>query len=149
MRNPEAARGRVVKRNRTLGTGDLGVTAARGLSTCRSQNLVRRVAVEHDALAGGESPAYSTSFAACSVPSALPCGPTEPSPSKSPAASPHIAPAKDPRTDRLTPADRLLWVWLARSWRGGGPGPSPRKAGAGGPSSPPRVGGRARLGEVG
>src|SRR5215469_6785360 len=82
MRNPEAARGRVVKRNRTLGAGDLGVTAARGLSTCRYQKLVHRVAVERDALAGGESPACSTSFAACSVPSALPCGRTEPSPSK-------------------------------------------------------------------
>src|SRR5215469_3532843 len=82
MRNPEAARGRVVKRNRTLGTGDLGVTAARGLTACRYQKLVRRVAVEHDALAGGESPACSTSFAACSVPSARPCERIEPSPSK-------------------------------------------------------------------
>src|SRR5262245_13633926 len=51
-------------------------------AACRYQKLVRRVAVEHDALAGGESPACSTSFAACSVPSALPCGLTEPSPSK-------------------------------------------------------------------
>src|SRR5262245_54341326 len=49
---------------------------------CRYQKLVRRVAVEHDALAGGESPACSTSFEACSVRSALPCGRTEPSPSK-------------------------------------------------------------------
>src|SRR5262249_34155293 len=34
-----------------------------------------------------------------------------------PAASAHRAPATDPRTARLTAADRLLWVWLAGSWR--------------------------------
>src|SRR5262249_18490944 len=117
LRRPEAPRGRAAKRNRTLGTEDPDGTPAREETTRRYQELDRRGAVGPLASAVVEAHACAASSAACSVHAALPCGPTEPSPSKSPAASPHIAPAKDPRTDRLTPADRLLWVWLARSWR--------------------------------
>src|SRR4029450_10127167 len=92
---------------------------AQVVRACRYQKLVRRIAVEHDALAGGESPACSTSFAACSVPSALPCGCTEPSPSKTlPCGISSQCSSEEPKDGPdWTPADRLLWVWLARSWR--------------------------------
>src|SRR5262249_60981063 len=50
---------------------------------------------------------------------------------------------------RLTPADRLLWVWLARSWRGGGQGRVLLETGTAGrrvPHPPPPAAGAGERG---